>query len=197
MTMNSPRINFSFGRRSRMSVVGVLGIVFGVLLTGNAMAKKATTSSSPSAAKPGLTGLWLDHTKRGAVEIKVCDSSRKKRKASTKKRKPKVKLCGRIYWLKDPFDKHGKPLTDKLHPKKSRHKTKICGLKIIGNVKRISRRVYDKGWIYDPEKGKYFDVELTLKSNNILQVKGYKGIKLLSETFLWRRITSDLQPCLK
>jgi len=176
----------------------VLGLIFAVFFVVNPSLAGARKSSAVAAAanpsQPDLTGYWLDHTRRGAVEIAKCQA--KITNSGTNTRRHKNTLCGRIIWLKDPNDKYGNPLTDQLNARASRRNRKICGLKIIGKVARISKRVYDNGWIYDPEKGKYFDVELTLVSRNILQVKGYKGIKLLSKTFLWRRMKPDqLTPC--
>jgi uncharacterized protein (DUF2147 family) len=40
---------------------------------------------SPAAAEPDPTGLWYDHTGRGAIEITHCGEQ----------------LCGRLAWLKD------------------------------------------------------------------------------------------------
>lgn len=195
---------FKQNRQGRLAlnifVIGLITLMAGPEL---AQAKWAAKPSLAMGSPPGVTGLWLDHTGRGAVEIVLCSKlkSRKKparrvkNKTTRKKAISKTDLCGRIVWLAQPFDKKGRPLTDKLNKRASRRNRKICGLKILGRVKRISNRVYDYGWIYDPEKGKYFDVELRLKSNNILQVKGYLGIKMLNKTFLWRRIAKDLQRC--
>ena len=134
------------------------------------------------AAAPDLTGLWIDHTKRGAVEIQRCSGK-------------KTALCGRVYWMIKEHDKNGNPYRDKLNKRKSRRKRALCGMKVLGNVKRMSKRIYDGGWIYDHDQGKSFDVELRLKSMNILQVKGYLGTKLLSKTFYWRRARKELKHC--
>jgi len=74
-------------------------------------------------------------------------------------------LCGRIAWLKN-----------------SNHKS-ACGTNIIGGVKKVGN-VYDNGWIYDPERGRKFDVELKLLNEKELRVKGYVGTKLLSKTMV-------------
>jgi uncharacterized protein (DUF2147 family) len=47
--------------------------------------------STPGWAAEPVTGLWYDHTGRGAVEISDCGG----------------KLCGRLVWLKDPKHKEG------------------------------------------------------------------------------------------
>ena len=49
--------------------------------------------------------------------------------------------------------------------------------------------------IYDPEKGEEFSVELALRQPDVLQVKGYMGMKFLSETFTWHRAPPDQQRC--
>jgi uncharacterized protein (DUF2147 family) len=87
------------------------------------------------------------------------------------------KLCGRVAWVKDAAD------------------AKDCGKKIIGNVKSVGKNKWDNGWIYDPDRGRKFDVELTALDNDKLRVKGYAGSKWLSETHTWKRAPADLQIC--
>lgn len=121
-----------------------------------------------------LLGLWIDHTGRGAVEISACGNS----------------LCGHIAWLKDPNQPNGKPLVDK----KGRP---VCGLQIIGEVKRKADGSWDDGWIYDPEEDEQFSVELKMKGDGNLQVLGYLGVKLLGETFVWTRAPASQARCQK
>ena len=87
------------------------------------------------------------------------------------------KLCGRVAWTKDSGD------------------AKDCGKQIIGNVAQVGKNKWDNGWIYDPDRGRKFDVELTALNNGKLRVKGYAGTKWLSETFTWKRAPADLQTC--
>lgn len=85
-------------------------------------------------------------------------------------------LCGRIAWLKN-----------------SDHNS-VCGTDIIGGAQKVGN-VYDKGWIYDIDRGKKFDVELKLLNENKLRVKGYAGMKFLSKTFVWNRAPGNLELC--
>jgi uncharacterized protein (DUF2147 family) len=117
------------------------------------------SSASAPAQAASYTGIWYDHTGRGAVQISNCGG----------------KLCGRIVWLKDASNN-------------------ICGKRIIGNVKRMGK-VYDRGWIFDPEAGRRYSVELKLLSSSRLRVLGYSGSKMLSETMIWRRAPSSLKRC--
>jgi uncharacterized protein (DUF2147 family) len=119
-----------------------------------------------------VAGTWIDHTGRGAVEIHACGD----------------RLCGRVAWLKEPTDAKGAPATDaKGRP--------LCGLQIIGDLKRQAANAWEGGWIYNPEEGQTFSVEIKLQSRDTLKVTGYLGIKLLGEDFLWRRAPERLAAC--
>ncbi len=140
-------------------------------------AQQALPPPPAAAPAPGPTGLWIDHTGRGAIEIAPCGP----------------KLCGRIVWMQQPNDKKGQPLRDGLNPDKALRARPICGLQIIGGLEPQRDGSWDNGWIYDPEQGEAFDVEIRLRGPDQLQVKGYKGLKFLNETFQWRRAATPLQ----
>ncbi len=89
------------------------------------------------------------------------------------------KLCGYVAWVKDTKDAEG------------------CGAQIIGDVKPVGGNTWDNGWIYDPDRDGKFDVELKPVSTDKLRVTGYAGIKLLSETMMWKRAPADLEKCSK
>jgi uncharacterized protein (DUF2147 family) len=87
------------------------------------------------------------------------------------------KLCGRVAWVKDSEN------------------SQECGKQIIGNVAPVGKNTWDNGWIYDPDRGSKYDVEVTALDNDKLRVKGYAGTKWLSETYTWKRAPADLQKC--
>ncbi len=107
------------------------------------------------------TGVWIDHTGRGAVEITECNG----------------KLCGHVAWVEDAKN------------------SDQCGKQIIGNVKSVGKNKWDNGWIFDPDRGSKYDVELTAIGADKLKVVGYAGTKWLSETYTWKRAPADLQKC--
>ena len=84
-------------------------------------------------------------------------------------------LCGKIVWLKN-----------KAHQK-------VCGTRIIGGGKKVGNS-YDTGWIYSPERGRKYNVEITPMGGS-LKVMGYAGSKMLSKTMVWRRAPSNLKRC--
>lgn len=157
------------------------------LLSVGAVAAATIALASAATAQPlppgppadGYSGVWFDDKGEGAVEIAPCAGQ----------------LCGRIVWLKAPLDKAGRPLTDGNNPDARQRTRPICGLPVLGELKRQRSGIWDEGWIYDPRQGKQFSVELTLRARDALQVMGYMGVKFLSETFMWRRAPADLKRC--
>lgn len=131
-----------------------------------------TTSPSAQPSPPPMSGVWIDHTGRGAVEIASCGKS----------------LCGHIAWLKEPNQPNGAPVVDS----KGRP---VCGLQIIGELQRMGDGSWDNGWIYDPEKDEKYSVELRLKGQDVLQVHGYLGMKMLGETYVWKRAPATQARC--
>lgn len=151
-----------------------------VLLSSLSVSAQTGRPNPPAAQLPlGVGGLWYDDTDQGAVELVQCGE----------------RLCGNIVWLRLPVDHTGRPLTDALNTDARKRKRPICGLPVIGDLKRQPGGSWDEGWIYDPKQGRQFDVALRLQSADRLQVTGYLGIKLISETFVWRRAPADLKRC--
>ncbi len=173
-----------------MSTLAILLVAFAVPTadaqqTAPRKGAQAIVPPAPSAVASPL-GVWIDHTGRGAVEITPCVPDAPPKAAN---------LCGRIVWMKDPNDEKGQPLRDTLNKNAARRSQPICGLQIIGDVKPQANGSWDNGWIYDPEQGSSFDVELQLRNPETLQVKGYMGVKFLSETFVWRRAKEPPPKC--
>ncbi|MBL8566486.1 MAG: DUF2147 domain-containing protein [Hyphomicrobiaceae bacterium] len=86
-------------------------------------------------------------------------------------------LCGRVVWVKSEKDREG------------------CGEQIIGNVRSAGDGTWSGGWIYSPDHGRKFDVELKPIGDEKLRVVGWAGIRLFSETHYWKRAPADLARC--
>src|SRR5262245_37814808 len=90
----------------------------GTILVAALLAGGAATAQGPPA---DVTGVWIDHTGQGAVEIAPCGS----------------RVCGRVVWLKNPNHK-------------SRSGKRICGTQVLGDLQRRSNTAWESGWIYNP-----------------------------------------------
>ncbi len=132
------------------------------------------TAGIAQSPAPDVSGVWIDHTGQGAVEIAPCGSADGNSAAG--------RLCGRVVWLKNPDHK-------------SKSGRRICGTQILGDLRQRSAKHWEDGWIYNPEDEERFDASLQLASADTLKVTGYLGIKLLGETFTWKRATESLQRC--
>jgi uncharacterized protein (DUF2147 family) len=64
-----------------------------------------------------------------------------------------------------------------------------CGTQILGNVTPSGG-----GWIYSPDRGKKYSVELTRLSDDKLRVVGNAG-SFFSKTFTWKRAPDDVARC--
>lgn len=125
-----------------------------------------TLQGSAQTPPADVTGTWIDHTGQGAVEIQPCGEH----------------MCGRVVWLKDPN-------------KKSKSGRPICGAQILGDLKKRPNNLWAAGWIFNPEDEERFSSEIQLKNESTLLVTGYLGIKLLGETFTWKRAPRNLGRC--
>jgi uncharacterized protein (DUF2147 family) len=141
--------------------------------------------AAPNQDRPRELGVWFNQAGKGAVEIRPCGTAG--READ--------RLCGYIVWLKQPNNKRGEPLTDGYNSDPAKRHRPICGLPVLGQLRPMSDGSWDMGWVYDPEQGQAFDAAIQLRSADRLILTGYKGVKLFSKSFVWRRAPADLPRC--
>jgi uncharacterized protein (DUF2147 family) len=160
---------------SRGSLIGRVGGVCSAVLLANLLVAPGTKAAGSGSE----TGVWVDDTGQGAIEIAPCGA----------------KLCGRIVWLKQPLGASGKPEVDSLNPAPAKRTKPVCGLQVIGDLTRQSDGTWDAGWVYDPKVGESYDLSVTLKDANRLTITGYKGLKMFGKQFTWTRSPSALPSC--
>jgi uncharacterized protein (DUF2147 family) len=96
------------------------------------------------------------------------------------------KFYGKIIWLKNPLD-NGTPKVDKNNPDKTKKTNPIIGLALLSGFKFNNDDAWKGGVIYDPQNGKTYSCNISLKDKNTLKVRGYIGISLLGRTEIWSR----------
>lgn len=121
--------------------------------------------------KDAIIGKWINQSGEAHVDIT----------------KRGDKYFGKIVWLKEPKDEKGVTKTDIKNPDESLRSKPILGLEILKNF------IFDDGkWtdgkIYDPKSGKTYSCNMTLKGNDILNMRGYVGISLIGRSETWKRV---------
>lgn len=126
-----------------------------------------------AAAAASALGIWTTAGGDSEIRIAPCGPA----------------LCGRIVWLKDPYDKHGKPARDTKNPVKAERSRPILGLEIVTAMRpaRDDPGQWRDGRIYDPNSGNTYHAEMRLDGADRLKLRGYIGIPLFGRTTTWTR----------
>lgn len=131
----------------------------------------AMTFAGLAQNKDAIIGKWINSTGEAHVDI-------------TKRGE---KYFGKIVWLKEPKDEKGNTKTDVKNPDESLRSKSILGLEILKNFIYEDNKWTD-GKIYDPKSGKTYSCNMTMKGNDILNMRGYIGISLIGRSETWKRI---------
>jgi len=120
--------------------------------------------------KDVIVGKWLNPSGEGQIEIY----------------KKGDKYFGKLAWIKEP-NINGKPKLDVKNPNATMQKRPLLNLELLKDF------VYDDGkWtdgtIYDPKSGKTYSCNMTMKGNDVLNVRGYVGISLLGRSETFKRV---------
>jgi len=134
-----------------------------------------------SAARAAVTpiGRWYAEGGAAQVEIAPCGPA----------------LCGRVVWLRSPFDEHGCPLTDRQNHDRILQAQPVVGLEILRGLRPTSASTWEAGTIYDPSSGWTYQCAATLDGPDRLLLRGYLGVRLLGRTTTWLRVGAEEQTC--
>jgi uncharacterized protein (DUF2147 family) len=139
------------------------------------------TALSPCAAD-GATpvGRWYAEGGAAQVEISRCGA----------------RLCGRVVWLRAPFDEHGCDWRDRRNPDPTLRGRPIIGMNILAGLRPADdARSWTGGTVYDPTSGRTYRCTLELEGDNRARVRGYIGVPLLGRTTTWIRVGTEQQMC--
>jgi glucan biosynthesis protein C len=124
-------------------------------------------------------GLWYAEGGAARVEVTACGDT----------------LCGRVVWLRSPFDEDGCELRDRQNPDPSLRDRSLIGLEILHGLEHTGANTWEGGSIYDPTTGNTYRARLLLDGENRVQLRGYVGIPLLGRTTQWFRVGAEEQIC--
>jgi uncharacterized protein (DUF2147 family) len=130
----------------------------------------AVSFSAFAQNKDAIIGKWLNPSGEGQIEIY----------------KKGDKYYGKLAWMKEP-NLNGKPKLDSKNPDENLKKRALLNLEILKDFVYDGSKWTD-GTIYDPKSGKTYSCNLSLKSTDVLNVRGYVGISLLGRSETFRRV---------
>lgn len=111
-----------------------------------------------------ITGVWLDETEEGYIQI-----------YSAKNESGKTRYFGKIVGA--PKDPNSEP---------SESDKDLVGKRIIEGL-RYDDGSWKGGSIYAPDNGKTYQCKMSLEGMDKLKIRGYIGISLIGRTTTWTR----------
>jgi len=117
-----------------------------------------------------VLGTWVTEENRSIVKILKKDD----------------KYYGKIIWLKEPNDEEGNEKTDKENPVEKLRSRKLINLIIMRDFVFDGVK-WDDGKIYDPKSGNTYSGILKMRTDDIIDLRGYIGISLIGRTSSWIR----------
>ena len=130
-----------------------------------------------SAATP--VGVWYAEGGAAQVAIEPCGE----------------KLCGRVVWLRSPYDDDGCDLRDRLNPDPALRARKVEGLEILRGLTHREDGTWVNGRIYDPASGSTYTCQLALDGDDRVRLRGYIGIPFIGRTATWTRVGAENRLC--
>lgn len=121
-----------------------------------------------------LVGRWLSSKKRNQVQIY----------------KQGNKYFGKLVWMLEPNEPGTNKLkVDKANPDEKLRNRPLMQLVLLTNLTYKGNNVWSDGEIYNPEDGKTYNCEVTLKDANSIDLRGYvMGLSFLGKSKTWTRV---------
>lgn len=147
-----------------IGILGALALIIG--LTSFTVAYNKADNADD------LIGLWEPSNGKARVKIDKIGN----------------KYYGKIVWLKEPIDPNtGKPKVDKNNPDEKLKSVPLKGYRMLKDFVYKGENEWSDGTIYDPESGSTYSCVIN-KDGDVLNIRGYVGVKALGRTDVWKRI---------
>lgn len=123
-------------------------------------------------------GLWLTQNKRAAIQVSECNTG----------------LCGKIAWIIE-----GGMQFDEKNPQENLRGQPMCGLEILKGFEASATtpNFWQGGHIYKADEGDIYNAEMTMKSAEEMELRGYVGIPLFGKSQKWTRVSATDYPACK
>jgi len=123
------------------------------------------------------TGLWWAEGGFAQVAIEPCGDA----------------LCGRVAWLRHPFDEHGCDLRDVENADPALRARPVAGLSVLRALRPSpgAPGEWSGGEVYDPSSGRTYEAALEMDGPDRLRLRGYLGVRLLGRSTTWVRVGSE------
>lgn len=133
-----------------------------------------STLKAQNVKENAITGNWFTENNEAKINIYKAKDG---------------KYYGSIIWLKEPIDKNGVPKKDIKNKNENLQNRSLIGIIILNGLQYNSQeKVWDRGRVYKPEYGHDADCIVYYIDDQTIKVKGYMGVKWLSETQVWKRV---------
>jgi len=116
-----------------------------------------------------VMGIWADEDGKSNIEIARCGKY----------------LCGRLVWLKEPYNANGQPKTDENNPDAGHRNRPLLGLTIIKGL-RPEDDAQLKGQVYNAEDGNVYEIYLKPRRST-MEVEGCFAY-ILCGSQVWTRV---------
>lgn len=120
-------------------------------------------------------GSWIHANRRIQIEIYPCLEN----------------LCGKITWLKSPYDANDTPRLDLNNPNPKLRARPLLGLDVLGGLRPAGEGSWVDGNIYNPDDGKSYRATMSMRKDGDLQMRVYLLLPLLGKTLAWTRIPEN------
>jgi len=145
-----------------------------------AMAVLLTAFTSVRVARAGPPeGRWLTQDEGGVVEVYRCGDA----------------FCGRLIWFRMQSLHDNPQALDVHNPTVGLRNKPLCGLVILSGFTPDGQDQWSGGSAYDPESGRTYSGEMTLKPDGHLSLRGYIGISLFGRSEEWTPYTQPIPSC--
>lgn len=134
--------------------------------------------ATDSSAATTPVGRWYAEGGAAQVEVEPCGDA----------------LCGRVVWLRSPYDENGCTMSDRYNPDRALRGRPMIGIDILSGLRPVAEGTWDGGTIYDPTSGRTYQCTASIDGDDRLRVRGYVGFHILGRTTTWIRVgTEDLR----